>query len=119
MLLLASTACGSARSVNPFDPSETRPGVDRLRIEVQNLNFNDATVYAMRQSQRIRLGRVTGKSDQVFTIDWSTAVPVRFRIDLVSGPSCGTAEVPVDRNSLVWVTIPSVMGLGGCRAGRR
>lgn len=121
-LLVALTlisACGGGRARNPFDPSSSGGLENRIRIEVQNLNFNDATVYAMRQTQRIRLGRVTGKTDQTFRIDWNVAQPIAFQIDVVSGRSCRTGQVGVDQGSRIWVTIPSDMGFGACRAGRR
>ncbi len=73
----------------------------------------------MRQTQRIRLGRVTGKTDQTFRIDWNVAQPIAFQIEVVSGRSCRTEQVSVDQNSRVWVTIPSDTGFGACRAGRR
>ena len=110
---------GGGRAGNPFDPSPPEGTADRIRVEVQNLNFNDVTVWAMRSSQRIRVGRVTGKTDQTFTIEWNVAVPISFRVDVVAGRSCETERVPVDANSRVWVTIPSSLGLSPCRAGRR
>ena len=118
--LVATSACGGGSAHNPFDPSASRtPGADRIRIEVQNLNFNDVTVWAMRQSQRVRVGRVTGKTDQTFTIDWNVANPIWFEVDVVSGRSCRTGQVPVDPQSRVWLVVPSEIGLSACRAGRR
>ena len=115
----AGSACGGGSARNPFDPSSTRAGVDRIRIEVQNLNFNDITVWAMRQSQRVRVGRVTGKTDQTFNIEWNVAQPIWFEVDIVSGRSCRTGQVPVDPQSRVWLIVPSEVGLSACRAGRR
>lgn len=117
--LVAGSACGGGSARNPFDPSATRTGAERIRIEVQNLNFNDVTVWAMRQSQRVRVGRVTGKTDQNFTIEWNVAQPIWFEVDVVSGRSCRTGQVPVDPQSRVWLVIPSEIGLSACRAGRR
>ena len=117
--LAVAVGCGGGSARNPFDPS-AGPGVgDRIRVEVQNLNFNDVTVWALRNSQRVRVGRVTGKTDQTFTIPWNVAQPIWFEIDVVSGRSCRTPQVPVDPDSLVWVVIPSEIGLSACRAGRR
>lgn len=92
---------------------------DSIRIEVQNLNFNDVTVFAMRSGQQVRLGRVTGKSDLTFTIDWNFALPISFRIDIVGGQSCRTPSIGVDPGSRVWVQVPSDAGLSNCRSGRR
>lgn len=118
-VLVTCSACGSGRALNPFDPSSVGGAQNRIRIEVQNLNFNDVTVWAMRQqTQRIRVGRVTGKTDQTFTIQWNLAEPISFRVDVVGLRSCGTGQIAVDPNSRVWVTIPSNLGLTPCRAGR-
>lgn len=120
MVLLAGCATGgSAR--NPFDPSDTRGGGtdEPLRIEVQNLNFNDVTIWAMRQGQRIRMGRVTGKTDQTFRIDWNMAVPISFAIDVTGGRSCGTGTIGVESNATVWVAVPANVGSQPCRTGRR
>ena len=120
MLLLAGCATGgSAR--NPFDPSDTRGSgsEEPIRIEVQNLNFNDVTVWAMRQGQRIRLGRVTGKTDEEFRINWNLAVPISFVIDVTGGRSCTTGTIGVDRDARVWVAVPASVGAQPCRTGRR
>ena len=118
-IVVLASACASGQSRNPFEGEAGTVRGDRIRVEVQNLNFNDATVYALRSSQRIRVGRVTGKTDQSFTIDWDTAQPIAFQIDIVSGRGCRTGVVTVDRDSRVWVTIPSNIGMEVCRAGRR
>jgi len=117
--LLSFASCGGGRVVNPFTGTVTGGVEQPIRIEVQNLNFNDATVYAMRSTQAIRLGRVTGKTDQEFRIEWNVAQSIAFRVDVVGGRSCRTGEVIVEADSRVWVTIPSDMGFGACRAGRR
>lgn len=115
------TSCGSSRAIgSPFDGTAGESGVeDPIRIEVQNLNFNDITVYAMRQTQRVRLGRVTGKTDGVFEIDWNLAVPIYFVIDVTGGRSCRTQSVGVERSGRVWVSVPSNVGTQPCRIGRR
>lgn len=117
-VVVTCSVCGGGRAVNPFDPSSASATGDQIRVAVQNLNFNDVTVWAMRQSQRIRVGRVTGKTDQNFTIQWNVAIPISFQIDPVSGRSCTTGLIQVDSNSRVRVTVPSSMGLSPCRVVR-
>ena len=90
-----------------------------IRVEVQNLNFNDVTIWAVRQGQRIRLGRVTGKTDEVFRTRWNPAMAISFNIDVTGGRSCNTQQVGVDENAVVWVSIPSNVGPQACQAGRR
>lgn len=120
---LVSHACGSMNTArNPFDgpvAAGSNSTEHPIRIEVQNLNFNDITVWTTRTGRRIRLGQVTGKTDKTFTIAWNVAVPLQFEIDVTGGRACTTASVPVDRNAVVWVTIPSAVGNQPCRVGRR
>lgn len=117
---LLAVGCSTGRTLNPFDRSEPTGGIEeRIRIEVQNLNFNDATVWALRSSQRIRVGRVTGKTDQTFRIDWNVAAPISFQVDVVGSRTCRTGAVAVEANSRVWLSIPSDLGFGRCQAGRR
>lgn len=122
-LVLALSGCGSSTAGhNPFDPSSI-PGAgaldDPIRIDVQNSNFNDVTIWAIRQGQRIRLGRVTGKTDETFRIAWNVAVPISFAIDEVGGRGCRTNSLSVDVNARVWIVIPANIGLQPCQAGRR
>lgn len=117
--LVGASACGAlGNSVpNPFDGG-AQAGEDRLRIQVQNMNFNDVTVYAVSAGQRIRLGNVTGKTDESFQIDWNFANPIAFQVDVIGGRGCNTSAIAVDPGARVWVQIPSEMGISGCRSGR-
>jgi len=121
-LTLSGCAGGGAGSPNPFDQSSIRgssPSEDPIQIDVQNSNFNDVTIWAIRSGQRIRLGRVTGKTDQRFRIAWNPALPIYFSIDVVSGRGCTTNSLPVEPNARVWLMIPANIGLQPCQAGRR
>lgn len=119
--LLVSSGCVGAMGevTDPFARGGSGGASEAVRIEVQNLNFNDVTVFALRSGQQVRLGRVTGKSDQAFTISWNFAIPISFRVDIVGGQSCRTPSIGVDPGSRVWVQIPSDAGLSNCRSGRR
>jgi hypothetical protein len=126
LVALLATVLSSCASRNeapsPFDGSaaaQARGADEPIRVEVQNLNFNDVTVWAIRQGQRIRLGRVTGKTDQTFRTDWNPAMPISFMIDVTGGRTCNTEQVGVDRNAVIWVSVPSNVGAQACRAGRR
>ena len=113
-------AGGGAR--NPFDPNaipNSSSAEDPIQIDVQNSNFNDVTIWAIRSGQRVRLGRVTGKTDQRFRIAWNPAVPIYFAIDEVGGRGCRTNQLSVERNARVWIMIPANIGLQPCQAGRR
>lgn len=121
-IALMAGCAGRSDAPSPFD--ERRVGgaaasEDPIRIEVQNLNFNDATIWAMRGSQRIRLGRVTGKTDQTFRITWNVAVPISFSIDITGGRSCRSGQLGVEPEAVVLLTIPGNVGQQPCRIGRR
>ncbi|MDA1102640.1 MAG: hypothetical protein O2956_03500 [Gemmatimonadetes bacterium] len=122
-LMFFMVGCGTTSGgPNPFDgtPAGSNSTEDPIRIDVQNLSFNDVSVWAIRQGQRVRLlGRVTGKTDATFTINWNVALPISFSIDVVGGRSCTTVQVGVDRDARVWISIPSNVGAQPCQAGRR
>ncbi|MDX1492609.1 MAG: hypothetical protein R3253_00940 [Longimicrobiales bacterium] len=123
LAILGLAACGASRNDarSPFDGGG-RGGnsiEDRIRIDVQNINFNDVTIWAIRQGQRVRLGRVTGKTDETFRLDWNLALPIYFVIDVTGGRSCRTNQVSVEQNARVWVIIPANVGAQPCRVGRR
>lgn len=117
--LLGATACGLSNNArNPFDGSLQQEQEDRLRIQVQNMNFNDVTVFAVSSGQRVRVGSVTGKTDQDFRLGWNFADPISFEIDVVGGRGCQTSPILVDPGARVWVQIPNEVGMSGCRSGR-
>lgn len=121
--LVLVAGCATSRNLSPSPFSEGgasgSTAEDPIRVEIQNLNFNDITVWAVRQGQRIRLGRVTGKTDETFRVDWNPAIPIYFVIDVTGGRSCRTPQVAVDRNAAVWVSVPANVGNQPCYAGRR
>jgi len=119
VILAGASACGTLgnSTPNPFDGA-ARSGENRLRIQIQNMNFNDVTVYALASGQRIRLGNVTGKTDENFQIDWNFANPISFQVDVIGGRGCDTSAIPVDPGARVWVQIPSEVGISACRSGR-
>ncbi|MDX1645655.1 MAG: hypothetical protein R3304_00820 [Longimicrobiales bacterium] len=123
VVLCGLGACATSRNSrpNPFTGEGVggSPMEDEIRVEVQNLNFNDITVWAVRQGQRVRVGRVTGKTDQTFRIDWNLALPIYFVVDVTGGRGCRTQGVSVERNATVWLAVPSNVGASPCRIGRR
>lgn len=120
-MLVVFTGCSTGGRVrSPFDGSRaSASGLDPIEIEVQSLNFNDVTVWAVRQGNRIRLGQVTGKTNHIFRIDWNVAIPISFMIDVIGGRSCTTGRISVDRNSRVWISVPANVGNQPCRISRR
>ena len=109
-LLLSLGGCASTgRTVaggDPFTSSEDRP--QSIRVEVQNLNFADARVYAVRNGQRIIMGTVGGKDDATFTVRWEFSQSLRIEINLLAGPSCTTEVLQVDAGDILRLQIASV-----------
>lgn len=124
-VLVATSACGSGRqdAASPFDgpaPSAASRAEDPIRVEIQNLSFNDVTVWSVRAGgDRRRIARVTGKTDETVTINWNVAVPISFFIEQTAGRSCSTPQIGVDPQARIWIQIPSNVGQQPCRAGRR
>jgi len=117
--VVAATACGlTPNARNPFDGSAEQAVADRLRIQIRNLNFNDVTVFVVSSGQRVRLGGVTGKTDEDFRLEWNTAVPLWFEVDVIGGRGCRTQELTVDPGARIWVQIPTTTGAAPCRVGR-
>lgn len=92
MLALAATlgsgACATGRS-NPFAGTSSR----KITIEVLNLYWNQATLHALRGSERFRLGIVQGKNSARYTMDWPMSQSFRLEIDLLAGRKCVTHEI--------------------------
>ncbi|MCY4574483.1 MAG: hypothetical protein OXF01_17005 [Gemmatimonadetes bacterium] len=107
MLLAATvavTGCASLRTApNPFEE-----GVEErvITIEVENHNFNDATLRAVARAER-RLGVVTGNGRQTFTIPWSNVDDLQIRIDILAGDRFLTNRVSVSPGESVFLTIQS------------
>ncbi|HSG48306.1 MAG TPA: hypothetical protein VLA43_10870 [Longimicrobiales bacterium] len=108
LLMALVTACATAGS--PFTGAE---GEREIEIEVLNLNFSDATLHALRMGQRIRLGVVTGKQRETFTVRWPSSLPLQIEIRLLGGERCLTREMPVDPGDQLYLEIPIDLSRGG------
>lgn len=108
MLPVAAAGCASAGTPFPGE-GEAR----EIEIEVLNLNFADATLHALRVGQRIRLGIVTGKRSERFTVEWPTSLPLQMEIRLLGGERCITRELPVDPGDRLYLEIPQNLSMGG------
>ncbi len=103
LALLFTSACAATQAGNPFDaPAQ---GESTIRIEVQNLNFADATLFARRGSERIRMGVVTGKTDRSFDLPWTIAYPLQVEINLLAGDRCITRPRSVEPGEVVLLQI--------------
>jgi hypothetical protein len=123
ILVTASACSAGGRTLSPFDglpPDGAMSTDDPIRIEIQNLSFNDITVWALRSGgQRRRIARVTGKSDETVRIGWNVAMPISFLVEQTAGRSCSIPAIGVEANAVVVVNVPSNVGLQPCRSWRR
>ena len=97
LVTLAATACAGTTQSDPF----TDPGDRSIRIDVTNLNFNDATLHAIRGAERHRLGIVSGKGSASYTLGWPLSMPLRIEIDLLAGDACTTRALQVDPGDVI------------------
>ena len=105
---LALSACASGgTSDSPFS------GPDRPRevtIEVENLNFSDARLFAIRDGQRLSIGTVGGKQTATLRVPWDFHQELRIEMNLLAGPTCVTESLPVDAGDVLELQIPGVFG---------
>lgn len=100
LLLLGLSACAGSntQAKNPFGGAAE---MQQIRITVTNLNWNDATLHALRGGERVRLGVVSGKSDARYTIDWPMNLDLQVEIDLLAGGTCRTRRMAVSPGDVV------------------
>lgn len=84
----------------------------RTAVQVENRGFADMTVYAVRSSQRVRLGMVPGHSVKVFDVPRALIgglTPLRFIADPIgtTRPSV-SEEITVTPGDTVVMTIPPI-----------
>ena len=118
VLALGLAACAKPESKNPFATPGSGRGEASIQVRVENQNFGDATIHAIRGGERIRLGQVTGKSDKSFTLRWNFSLPLEFEINIIGGQGCGVRPMSVDPGDRVWVRIPTQIGASPCYSGK-
>ena len=52
---------------------------------VTNQHFSDATLWALSSGRRTRLGTVTGKESERFTLDWAQLQDLAIEISILAG----------------------------------
>ena len=97
-------ACKTASRVNPF--SQDRADRGEIEIRIINLNFSDATVWALIQDgRRRRLGIVSGKREETFVVPWTISETLRLEYDLLAGDRCFTERMLVDPGDMLELQI--------------
>ncbi|MEZ4415843.1 MAG: hypothetical protein R3E10_08805 [Gemmatimonadota bacterium] len=101
LLLLLALPLGCATPRSDVFRDETRD----IRIDVLNLNFSDATLWALRGGERIRLGIVRGKQEESFELSWPVSLPLRVEMDFLAGPRCVTGQLSVDPGDVIYLEL--------------
>jgi hypothetical protein len=86
----------------------------QVTIEVENQNFNDATIFLLWGTERRRLGNVTGLSSQRFRTDWR-GPELRVEVSLLAGGSYVGPAIAVSPGDVVDVTLPPNLDRMGAR----
>jgi hypothetical protein len=99
----AATACVTAGARNNIPQEKTA-------IRVDNQSFADMTVYALRSSQRVRLGLAPGHSNTIFDVPRTLIAgltPLRFIANPIGGNHASVSEeITVAPGDSVVMTIP-------------
>ena len=92
------------------DPGTTPSPDTPAMLQVENRGFADMVVYAVRGTQRVRLGTANGNSTRSFTIPTTLirgASTLRFLADPIGGSrSPISEEMVVHPGDIVTLTIP-------------
>lgn len=95
VFILSATLClGCARGSRSGTMLGKAIGYGSIEVTVQNDDFKDATIYANWAGRaRKRVGMVTGKTSQTFTVAWQSEA-VQFDAEFVAGGT--VAFEPID-----------------------
>ena len=101
-LVLFVAACSSKKGPRPMDPPTF--------VSVENQSFSDMNVYVLRNSQRIRLGTVTGNTTRQLQIPSNMvfgATTLAFLADPIGGTRTPISqEITVQPGDVVRLIIP-------------
>ena len=78
---------------------------DRVTIEIENQNFNDATIYVRWGADRRRLGNVSGLRSATFHTDWR-GPDLQIEVALLAGGTYLGPQVSVSPGDVIDVTLP-------------
>ena len=94
LLALTVAGCGlwPGRRVTTERPDDAR---EPVRVEVENQNYYDATIYTIVSGERQRLGVVTGEQEATFSFPWNGPT-ARFLIHLVGAGTYTTETISVE-----------------------
>lgn len=104
-LCLVAWACSSTPDTpNPFR-GETAARDQTITIFVENLDFNDATLHVIADGSRERLGTVSGKQEERFTVGWNFVRDLSIHINMLAGDEFTTPRLAVNPGERVRLVI--------------
>lgn len=94
-LIVGGCAAGPPGTPTQRDPFESAAqGTDDVLLTVQNNDFRDASIYAIWNGVRRRVGSVTGMTSETFRMTWRSE-EIQLAIDFVGGGGYTSERVPV------------------------
>lgn len=115
-LVATLSGCGSSgRPIPGQDPFSGGAVAAQIRIRIRNNNFYDATITAIGDTGRRRLGTVSGNQTTTFTMPWAFTGSLRLEVDLLAGGTCVTDAITVNPGDQVDLQIQSTSGSNFCR----
>lgn len=106
--LLVGCASSTADEENPFSAGFDPIG-GAVDLHVDNINFQDATVTAIHQGGRQRLGVVGGKTSRSFHFEWPSTRDIRLHIDLLASVNYLTPPMSVSPGDVLRLHIDTVL----------
>ena len=107
---------GSTRRLDPF--GEQGGAAATMRVDVQNNNFNDATIYFTQLGgPERRVGDVVGNGRRSFQVPLEFTGDIRFRIELLADGWCTMHPVVVSPGDVIGIQIvPDFPGAANCES---
>lgn len=102
---VAAGACGTSPPPPGGGPFSGAGMATEVRLRVRNDNFYDATLTALSDSGRRRVGTVGGNQTAVFTLPWTFSSGLQVIVDLLAGPTCTTDPITVNPGDTVELVI--------------
>jgi hypothetical protein len=109
-LSVGACAAGSPGSPTRVDPFSGAGDTDEVRLTVQNMDFRDASVYAIWNGVKRRVGSVTGMTSETFRMRWQSE-EIQLEVDFVGGGGYVSERVPVTQGDHLDFVI--MAGAGG------
>lgn len=115
LLAVAMLAACSSGGGNSGDAAFGTPAESRISIDVDNRNFDRATIWYETRAGRQRLGVVEGKTTHTFTVEnWPVPAPIYLEVHLTASQTCRTDELTADPGDTLYLEIPSGTVAGRC-----